>query len=114
MPEIIFNNTVPGTNSETTNTVDVSKQGLLTLQLTGDAESTDLQITAQARVKDTEVFGRYDLLGEDEPVNLTNKTNNSQLITYDVGDLTKIRFEIQNNNTEDTVIKAAKGDSQDV
>ncbi len=90
-----------GGGTSTSETVQLSDDESLHIQMQGDANSTDLTFTIMGKVDGIDEWAQLDELAN---VDLTTNQNNNQLEPYDVLDLEGFRVITTNNAASDTVI----------
>lgn len=104
--------TVATGESETSAEIDVRNEPTLTLYVDGDANSDSLDITAEAKVRDvdSDSWAEHDasVSGED----LTATSNNASTFTYDVENVTELRFVVGNSGAAGTTVTAVSSVEQ--
>ena len=97
---------IASSGSETSNTVDVRNETKATLYVEGDSNSTDIDVTAEAKVRsvDSDSWAEHDATVTNDDV--TSANNNAKTYTYDVKNLTDLRFVVDNNAASSTTVTA--------
>lgn len=88
-----------GTN--TSNSVSLDEIEGLSIQIEGDADSTDLTLEIQAKVDSIDEWSGLDVLEVDLTSDKGDSTNNV-ILQYDVLDLERVRVKTTNNSPNST------------
>lgn len=111
IPDLFNSETVnSGGGSVESSGIECFKKNTLTVQVVGDGNSSNLDVSLQAKLDENGVFGDYTVAQQSE--DLTSNTNNSKFYTFDVSDVNDARLKIKNEAGNDTVIDALAGVSE--
>jgi len=95
---------ISSSGSETSDTVNVRNESTATLYIEGDSNTSDINVTAEAKVRDvdSDSWAEHDASITNSDVTATN--NNAKTYTYDVENLTDFRLVVTNNAASSTTI----------
>lgn len=94
--------------ASTSFTTQTSLKETLRVQIVGDSDSTDLDITTAGKTSPNAAFGQ-DAFNDETSKNLTKELNNSDIFKVDVQGINSLKVTIKNNSNTGTTIDAYEG-----